>query len=106
MDLNVGVRSFENNSIDYSGSIDCIDSPDRGMQIARLYDCRRYRMVYSIEVAKVGRQIKVVKVRQRIGISSVVKVGRRIGISVWTRQTVFFDWCGRIRHPRGCERQM
>ena len=64
-------------------------------------------MVYGIEVAKVGQQIKVVKVRQRIGISSVVKVGRRIGISsVWTCQTVFLDWCGRICHPRGCERRM
>ena len=34
-------------------------SPDRGMQIARLYDCRRYRMVYGIEVAKVGRRIRI-----------------------------------------------
>ena len=59
MDLPVGVRSFENNSIDNSSSIDCIDSPDRAMQIARLYDCRRYRMVYGIEVAKVGRRFNL-----------------------------------------------
>ena len=38
MDLPVGVISFENNSIDYSLSIDCIDSPERGVQIARLYE--------------------------------------------------------------------
>ena len=72
-------------------------------------------MVYGIEVAEVGQRINVVKVGRRIkfvkfgrqiGISSVMKVGRRIGISVWTRHTVFFDLCGRIRHPRGCERQM
>ena len=82
-------------------------SPDRGVQIARLYDCRSYRMVYGIEIAKAGRRIKVVKVGQRIGISSVVEVGQRIRISsIWTRQTVFLDWCGRIRHPRGCERRM
>ena len=86
--------------------MDCIDSPDRGIHISRLYDCRRYCMVYEIEFAKFGRQIKVVKVGRQIVISSVVKVGRHIGISVWTRQTVFFYWCGRIRHPRGCERQM
>ena len=50
--------------------------PDRGMQIARLYDYRRYCMVYGIEVAKVGRRIKVLKVGKKIGISSVVKVGQ------------------------------
>ena len=55
-------------------------SPDRGMQIARLYHCRSYYMVHGIEVAKVGRQIKVVKVRQRIGISSIL-----------TRQTVILN---------------
>ena len=107
MDLPVGVRYFKNNSIDYSWSIYCIDSPNRGMQIARLYDSRRYCMVYGIEVAKVGQRIKVVKVGRKFRISSVVKVGRRIGISsVWTRQTVFFDWCSRIRHSWGCERRM
>ena len=48
-------------------------------------------MVYGIEVAKVGRRIKVVKVGRQIGISIVVKFGRRIGISrVWTRQIVNF----------------
>ena len=107
MEFPVGVRSFENNSIDYSWSIDCIDSPDREMQIARLYDYRSYRMVYGIEAAKVGRQIKVVKVGRQFGISSVVKFRRQIGISsVWTCQTAFFSWYGRIRHSRGCERRM
>ena len=107
MDLPVGVRSFENNSIDYSWSIDCIESPDRGMHIAKVYDCRRYCMLYEIEVAKVGQRIKVVKFGRQIGISSAVKVGRRIGIiRVWTRQTVFLDWCGRIRHPRRFKRRM
>ena len=64
-------------------------------------------MLYTIEVAKVRRRIKVVKVGRRIGTSSVVKVGRRIGISsLWTRQTVFLGWCGKIRHPGGCEHRM
>ena len=48
-------------------------------------------MVYGSEVAKVGRRIKVVKVGQRIGISSVVKVGRRI----WQVQTLLIP----IRRP-------
>ena len=45
--------------------------PNREMQIAILYDCIRYHMVYGIEVVKFGR---------RIGISSV-----------WTRHTVVFN---------------
>ena len=72
-------------SPDFHDAADSELSPDRGMQIARLYDCRSYRMVYGVEVAKVGRQIKVVKVGRQFGISSVVKVMRRIRISsVWT----------------------
>ena len=47
-------------------------SPDGGVQIARLYDCRRYCVVYGIEVAKVGRWI---------GISSV-----------WNFQTAVLNW--------------
>ena len=46
-------------------------SPDGGMQIAILYDCRSYFMVYDIEVAKAGRRIVI--------------------SSVWTRQTVFLN---------------
>ena len=46
-------------------------SPDGGIKIARLYDCRRYHTVYGIKVAKYGQQIWI--------------------ISIWTRQTVVLN---------------
>ena len=62
---------FRNDSVDCSRSIDCMVENYGGMHIDRCYDCRRYRMVYGI---------RAVKVRRRIGISSV-----------WTFQMVFLN---------------